>query len=485
MLQNKEPRMHGEMRRLLVSYLCSSVLMWGCISRASAADWPMYRGNAQRTGALDDQAGPRSPKLLWSYSPGDGFIASPATDGKRLFVSGLGAFNTPSLHALPLEGQGTIRELWSKRPPSLKQPIVCPPAIAGGAVIFGDGMHQTSGAVLHCLSAEDGRSAWQLTLPGDLVHIESSPLIAGGKVYFAAGAAGVLCIDPSRITIEGRETDAASARQIIDARWKQLREQYEKDKVKDPDFAIAPTEDALPKAEPVKLWQKGANQWHVDAAPNLVGNRLLVASAFLEEERVGKRALLCLDAGTGQTTWTRELDLNPWSGPTIAGELVILGASNIRLDPKLLPGRGQVLALDLASGGVKWKKDLPGAIVAPVAVAGKLAIVASGDNKIRAFDLISGEEKWAYAASSAFFAGAAVSADTVYTADLRAVVHAVNLADGKPVWKLDLAADASAKSAGTVYGSPILAGGRLYVATCDLDAAAGAGKTAVMCIGEK
>ena len=445
----------------------------------------MYRANPQRTGALDNKPGPRSPKVLWSYSPGDSFIASPATDGKHLFISGLGAFNTPSFHALPLEAQGAPKELWSKRPPSLKQPIVCSPAVANNQVIFGDGMHQTSGAVLHCLSSSDGKPVWQFTIPGDLVHIESSPMIAGGKIYFAGGAAGVLCIDPARISIEGRETDAASARQIIDARWKHLREQYEKDKAKDPDFAIEPTEDALPKAEPKKLWQKGANQWHVDAAPNLAGNRLLVASAFLEEERVGKRALLCLDPATGETAWSRDLDLNPWSGPTVAGNTVIVGASNIRLDPRLLPGKGQVIALDLATGDVKWKKDLPGAIVAPIAVAANLAIVPCGDNKVRAFDVATGDEKWSYTAGSAFFAGAAVSSDTAYLADLKSTLHAINLKDGKPLWKIDLAKEESVKTTGAVYGSPILAAGRLYLATCQLDAAAGSGKTSVICIGEK
>jgi hypothetical protein len=83
------------------------------------------------------------------------------------------------------------------------------------------------------------------------------------------------------------------------------------------------------------------------------------------------------------------------------------------------------------------------------------------------------------------FAGAAVSADTAYVADLKSVVHAVNLADGKARWTLDLAAEPSVRTSGAVYGSPILAGGKLYLATCQLEAAAGAGKTAVVCISEK
>src|SRR5207244_1038026 len=99
------------------------------------------------------------------------------------------------------------RLVWSKTTPYLKLPIVSSPAIVDGKVIFGEGMHQTDGAALHCLRVDKGLPLWQLPVPGKLVHLEGSPTIADGRVYIGGGAAGVLCVDLNRVTLDGKETD--------------------------------------------------------------------------------------------------------------------------------------------------------------------------------------------------------------------------------------------------------------------------------------
>jgi hypothetical protein len=71
-----------------------------------------------------------------------------------------------------------------------------------------------------------------------------------------------------------------------------------------------------------------------------------------------------------------------------------------------------------------------------------------------------------------------------YAGDLRGVIHAINLADGSAKWKLDLATD-PIKAPGMVYGGPILHGGRLLVATCNIAGTSAAQPTVVVCIGEK
>src|SRR5688500_472592 len=176
------------------AFICSpmkfllSILIVAVGSSVVAADWPMHRGSPARTGSLDHKPGPKKPKVLWVYESQENFIASPVTDGQHLYISALGAFNTASLHALPLDGEGTVKPIWSKRPPYLKQPLACPPSIVAGRLIVGDGMHQSDGGTLHCLSAATGTPLWQLTVPGALVHLEGAPAIADNKVYIGAGA---------------------------------------------------------------------------------------------------------------------------------------------------------------------------------------------------------------------------------------------------------------------------------------------------------
>lgn len=63
-------------------------------------------------------------------------------------------------------------------------------------------------------------------------------------------------------------------------------------------------------------------------------------------------------------------------------------------------------------------------------------------------------------------------------------MRAINLTDGTLRWKLSLGTDPTAKAPGMVYGGPVVAGGRLFVATCALEAG-GKASTAVVCIGEK
>jgi outer membrane protein assembly factor BamB len=240
------------------------------------------------------------------------------------------------------------------------------------------------------------------------------------------------------------------------------------------------------KPAPVKLWDAGRGNG-VDAPVAVAGGKVHVASAFLDKEQVGERALFCLDAKTGGVTWQARLKLNPWGGPTVAGNLVVVSGSSIGYDPKALKGaKGEVVAFNL-EGKEKWRADVTGGVLSCVAVADKSVIATATDGKLRAFDLETGERKWAqvYDAKAPFFAAPAVVGGVVYAADLNGVVHAVNLADGKGKWTLDLATHPDVKAPGMVYGGPVVHGGRLFVATCNLEGGAARQGTVVVCIGDK
>src|SRR5207253_4447539 len=135
-----------------------------------------------------------------------------------------------------------------------------------------------------------------------------------GKFYLGGGAAGVLCVDLERLVFQGKEMKAAEIQKILMKRWQELVAIYEVEKKKDPDFAVPPSEDQLPRASPRRLWQQGDNKWHVDAPVAVVGESVLVATAYLDREQVGERALYCLDAGSGKVHWKQPLKLNPWGG---------------------------------------------------------------------------------------------------------------------------------------------------------------------------
>lgn len=443
--------------------------------------WTTYRGNAARTANTDGKAGPVKPKVLWVMKSPQNFIAAPVPAGERLHVSGLGAFNVSTFYAL---GDGG-KPAWTKTTPYLKLPTVSSPAIAGDKLIFGDGMHQTDGAILHCLSLDKGTPLWQLAVPGTLVHLEGSPTVVGDRVYLGGGAAGVLCVDASRVTLEGKTLKLSEVRPILDAKWADLVAQYEKDKKKDPDFAVPPSEDQLPKPTPAKVWQQGAGRWHVDAPVAVVGDRVYVGSAFLDKEKVGDRALLALDAATGEVRWRTPLTLNPWGGPTVVGDTIVVGGSSIGYDTRALAqARGEITALSRADGKVRWRKEVKGGVVSCVAVADGLAVATATDGKVRAYDLVTGELRWHHDAKAPLFAPPAIAGDSVYVGDLKGIIHAIGLKDGVAKWALDLGADPAVQAPGMVYGGPVVQGGRVYCATCNLEGPHAGKTTVVVCIGE-
>jgi outer membrane protein assembly factor BamB len=435
----------------------------------AAEPWSTHRGNLQRTGNTDGVAGPRSPHILWVHRGQDHFIAPPVVAGDLVLFAGLGGFNVPTLYALAAEPKPARRVVWSKTTPLLKLPVVSSPAVAGDQIYFGDGMHQTDGAILHCLHRQGGLPLWQLPVPGKLVHLEGSPTFADGRVFIGGGAAGVLCVDAERVSLDGQEHDLPSIRKILDQKWQALVERYEADRKKDPDFAVPPSEDQLPKPAPRRLWQQGQDRWHVDAPLAVAGNRVLGASAYLDKERTGERVLFCLDVSTGSVVWQSRLRLNPWGGPSLQGDLVVVGGSTIGYDPRQLKGaRGEIAAFDLRTGQEKWRKDVPGGVLSSVALAEGMAIATATDGKVRAFDLATGERRWIHEARVPFFAAPAVAGRTVYVGDLRGGLHALSLATGEVQWKLDLGGHPDSQSPGMIYGGPVLHGGRLFVATCNV-----------------
>jgi len=451
---------------------------------AEPAPWATYRGNASRTGNTDGKAVPEKPVVLWAVPSQDHFIAAPVPVGESLYVSGFGAFNRPTIALYPTsDGK---KPAWSRSAPYLRLASVSSVAVLGNSLVFGDGLHQDSGGTLHCLTADTGRPVWQLAMPGELIHLEGAPTIADGKVYMGAGAGGIFCVELEKATLDGKVVTAADVVKLQEAKWKELLAKYEVDKKKDPDFAVPPTEDNLLKPEPKRVWQKGEKIWHVDAPVCVVGDKVLVCTSYLDKEKVGERALYCLNAKTGETVWTQPLTLNPWGGASVSGETVLVSGSSVGYYFTQLKGaKGEIAAFNLADGKPKWKKDVQGGVVGAVAISEELAVITATDGKVRAYAVADGDRKWIYDSKNQIFAPPAIVGGVVYAGDLSGGIHAISLKDGTPKWKLDLGTDPAVKAPGMVYGGLTIHGGKLFVGTCNLEGPNARKGTCLVCIGAK
>jgi outer membrane protein assembly factor BamB len=406
----------------------------------------------------------------------------------ELLLPSLGAgFNDGRLSSLPMTPKDpkAIAPTWAKGLPVIRLPTVSSPAVFDGKIILGGGMHDSPGAALFCFPADGGRLLWELELSGPLMHMEASPAVANGRVYTGGGSAGVLCLDLNTVTLDGKELTTKDVPALQERQWQKLQARYEEDKKNDKDFAIAPSEDKLLKPAPKVIWKQGEKRWHVDAPLLVAGDKVIVASAYLDKEKEGDRAVFALDAASGKELWRSPLTHNPWGGPTLAGDAVIVTTSSIAYTTNgLESAKGEVVALDLATGKEKWRKAVPGGVLGCAAATKDAAVFTATDGKVRAFDLKDGSRKMIYDAKAPFFAPPAVVGDVAYVADLNGIVHAVDLKTGTAVWTLDLGKD-PVKLPGANYGGITVHRGRLYLATCNLDGPHAKQPTVVVCIGSK
>src|SRR5262249_22535511 len=94
--------------------------------------------------------------------------------------------------------------------------------------------------------------------------------------------------------------------------------------------------------------------------------------------------VVALDLASGRSVWRARLRA-PLSGGTAASAaLVVVGASD-----------GQLFALNPADRGLRWKVRLTGEVLAPAAIGGRLIAVRTVDGKLHALAPADGHELWA------------------------------------------------------------------------------------------
>ena len=136
------------------------------------------------------------PRVLWTYEAPDrgGFVAAPWAEGDAVFASAV------LTHGLRLAGgvyavdAATGRQRWAFHAGGAMRPAVSAPVLAGGRVYVGEGMHSNFVCRLYCLDAATGLPHWSFEA-GD--HIESTPAVRDGTVFFAAGNDGVYALNAS------------------------------------------------------------------------------------------------------------------------------------------------------------------------------------------------------------------------------------------------------------------------------------------------
>src|SRR6185503_20961068 len=114
---------------------------------------------------------------------------------------------------------------------------------------------------------------------------------------------------------------------------------------------------------------------------------------------------------------------------------------------------------------VLWTYETGDAIDSSAAVVDGSVYVGSATGDLTALDLASGKVRWKYATNSSIVESSpAVTRDAVFVGDADGVLHAVNVRDGKPLWTFKTTQEI--KSSPVVVDTTVLIGsydGRRYI----------------------
>jgi outer membrane protein assembly factor BamB len=143
-----------------------------------------------------------------------------------------------------------------------------------------------------------------------------------------------------------------------------------------------------------------------------------------------------VDTATGELRWTADAGGFLTNPLAVADGLIVASVQGNRTT------RASLVAFKESDGTRAWQVEVQGAAVlasSPAIVGGRI-IVGFSDQTVRSFDLSDGTEQWSARLNSplTFLSAVAVTTDAVVAADLSGEVYRLDLATGARVWDFAL-----------------------------------------------
>ncbi len=406
---------------------------------AAGANWPLFRGNPQRTGAVAGTEGPNAGDVNWSYQGrgNEAFFASPAVVGNRVYIS--------SANMNPLNLSGRIYALdadtgsvaWEAAPPGY-DPTFSSPSVKGDYLVVGEGLHDTKDARVTCIDLSPGNEGEILWSYETSSHVECTPIIHNGRVYVTAFMDGIYCFE--------LEPDANGEPQVV---W----HIEGSDEYTDPETSLAVYEDTV-----------------------ILGLG------------IGGHAIVFIDADTGEEKYRIDTDMPVFGPPAIHDGVAYIGmgtgdyvntAEEARdqiltrmrregaSDEELAEARhtfrprGAVWAIDLEDDyEVLWRHDLDRTVLGSVAIKDDELYFGSRDGYLYVLDM-EGRRIGRWNAHSPVIASPAVTERYVYVKTVGGSLYAIDRRRLEPVWERRIG---SRSIAGSI-SSPAVSDGQVFVGT--------------------
>lgn len=370
--------------------------------------WAQSRRTFQNSGFIPDQA-PFPHRVQWTYRTSRPLLASPAVMESHVYLT------TGDGRTLALD-RHTGHPVWEYQS---GWPSSSTPAIAGEVVIFAI----RPGRVV-ALTRQTGAQLWET----DLKHpILASPIVVQGTVYIGAADKKLYALDAAT----GRQRWAftahdwivsaiayTDARVVVASRHSRLH--------------VVSAETGRQRL----VYDTGMGR-HLGAGPAIQGDRAYFGSAGGRVWAIDWRAttypfepmmlfwktnlylwgVLSKAPVQKGSVWSRRVGGDVVHTPAIAHDMVYVTTS-----------RGQVLALDPATGATRWSADLGVEITADPTVAGTAVLIGTKDGAVFALEASTGEVLWKFQTAGGISGSPIVVGDMMYVVSFDGTLYAVTRA---------------------------------------------------------
>jgi outer membrane protein assembly factor BamB len=348
---------------------------------ANAIAQATFHGDLARSGHYATPGPTTFSGLQWTFKAAGPIVASPVVADGVIYIGDYGGL----LHAID---QASGKEKWNYKS---RMPIASTAAVSGGTVYF-----VSSAGALGALDASTGKSKWVFateyerrfeaknlhglqsaaqTIPDAWDVYMSSPAVADGRVYFGSGDGNVYAVDantglmlwkfPTQDVVHA--SPAVANGTVYIGSW-------------DGNFYAIDAETGQQK------WMfKGGQDPTIHNQVGFQSSAAVVDGTVY----VGCRDahVYALDARTGRKKWDYPTNKS-WvnTTPAVANGLVYAGTSD----------SSRFMALDAATGRLRFNFDAKAYVFSSPAIAGDIAYFGSHSGKLFALDAKSGKPLWSF-----------------------------------------------------------------------------------------
>jgi outer membrane protein assembly factor BamB len=389
-------------------------------------DWAEVAMNTIRSEELAQKGqppamvGPRSLRLAWEFKqPGAAFLSTPVLANGRLYGASCVIDVGGTFGSVFCLDAATGRPIWQVEKINRRdlKGVFSSPTLAGDGkyLIIGEGLHFDAECHLICLDTDTGKLHWAIDIPKN--HIESSPAVVDDFVVAGAGAierANHLPVDS-------------------------------------PGYALA-----------VRI-SDGKVLWHHDIVDPESSPAIATDGIIYIGSGVNGCAVVAIRAN-GQRVWQTSTPY-PATGPiSLWDDLAIAGTGRGDFVNADLHPAGAVLALSRVDGKVRWRTELPDAVLGRVAIGDEKAFCPVRNGTVVALDLNDGKKVWSRTiAHTPVLAGTAVSGHYVYAVSSDGFLVLLDAGTGQILEKHALNDEADPPRRNLCLSSPLVAHGCVFV----------------------